>query len=56
MLTPDVKKFLDDDAVYIVSGIIDIREDEVLACLAENGFSIINRRSENGWVCLECKL
>ena len=56
MLTPDVKKFLADDAVYIVSGIIDIREDEVLNCLSENGFTIINRRSENGWVCLECKL
>ncbi len=56
MLTPDVKKFLADDAVYIVSGIIDIREDEVLACLAQNGFNIINRREEGGWVCLECKL
>ena len=56
MLTPDVKKFLSDDAVYIVSGIIDIREDEVLSCLSENGFTIVNRRSENGWVCLECKL
>lgn len=56
MLTPDVKKFLSEDAVYIVSGIIDIREDEVLSCLSENGFTIINRRSENGWVCLECKL
>lgn len=54
-LTPDVKKFLDYSAVYIVSGIIDIREDEVLSCLAENGFEIINRRTENGWVCLECK-
>ncbi len=56
MLTPDIKKFLDNDAVYIVSGIIDIREDEVIACLTENGFNIINRRTENGWVCLECKL
>ena len=56
MLTPDVKKFLEEDAVYIVSGIIDIREDEVLSCLIENGFEIINRRTENGWVCLECKL
>lgn len=56
MLTPDIKKFLDEDAVYIVSGIIDIREDEVLSCLAENGFTVINRREEGGWVCLECKL
>lgn len=54
-LTPDIKKFLSPTAVYIVSGIIDIREDEVLACLNENGFSVINRRAENGWVCLECK-
>lgn len=56
MLTPDVKKFLDKNSVYIVSGIIDIREDEVLMCLSQNGFDIINRRTENGWVCLECKL
>mgnify|MGYP003294490566 CR=1 FL=1 len=56
MLTPDVKKFLAEDAVYIVSGIIDIREDEVLSCLSENGFDIVNRREEGGWVCLECKL
>ncbi len=56
MLTPDVKKFLAEDAVYIVSGIIDIREDEVLCCLAENGFEIVKRREEGGWVCLECKL
>lgn len=54
-LTPDIKKFLSPTAVYIVSGIIDIREDEVLSCLNENGFSVINRRAENGWVCLECK-
>ncbi len=56
MLTPDIKNFLSDDAVYIVSGIIDIREDEVLSCLAANGFTVINRREEGGWVCLECKL
>lgn len=56
MLTPDVKNFLTKNSVYIVSGIIDIREDEVLSCLAENDFKIINRRTENGWVCLECKL
>lgn len=56
MLTPDIKNFLSDGAVYIVSGIIDIREDEVLSCLCENGFTVINRRTENGWVCLECKL
>lgn len=55
-LTPGVKQFLLPDAVYIVSGIIDIRADEVTAALHENGFEIINCREDNGWVCMECKL
>ncbi len=56
MLTPDVKQFLSEDAVYIVSGIIDMREDEVVSALAFNGFEIIRRHEENGWICLECRL
>lgn len=56
MLTPDVKQFLADDAIYIVSGIIDMREDEVSCALAANGFEIIRRHEENGWVCFECRL
>lgn len=55
MLTPSIGQFLADDAVYIVSGIIDIRADEVISVLYENGFEIIRRREEAGWVCLECK-
>ena len=55
-LTPDVKRFLQPDAVYIVSGIIDLREDEVRACLTANGFRVTARREENGWVCLESQL
>ena len=56
MLTPDVKQFLEDDAVYIVSGIIDMREDEVVSALCSNGFEIIRRHEENGWICFECRL
>lgn len=55
LLTPSVIRFLDENAVYIVSGIIDTREDEVLACLDLNGFEIVRRRTESGWVCLECR-
>lgn len=55
MLTPSVIPFLDKEAVYIVSGIIDTREDEVHACLIENGFDITERKTESGWVCLVCK-
>ena len=55
-LTPAIKEFLKDDAVYIVSGIIDTRENDVLPVLAENGFEVTERRTEGGWVCLTCKL
>lgn len=55
MLTPAIGQFLAEDAVYIVSGIIDVRADEVTEVLYANGFEIINRREEAGWVCLECK-
>ena len=55
-LTPDVKRFLKPDAVYIVSGIIDLREDEVRECLVKNGFTVTAKREENGWVCLESRM
>lgn len=56
MLTPSVKQFLSDDAVYIVSGIIDMRSDEVVSCLEENGFEIISRNEEAGWLCYVCRM
>ena len=43
------------DTVYIMSGIIDTREDDVLACLADK-FEIIDREEEKGWVALAAKL
>ncbi|MBE6812206.1 MAG: 50S ribosomal protein L11 methyltransferase [Ruminococcaceae bacterium] len=55
MLSPDVKKFMTKDSVYIVSGIIDTRADEVVACLYNNGFEITARHEENGWLCMECR-
>ena len=54
-LTPSVIPFLDEGAAYIVSGIIDVREDEVIACLTENGFTIEKRLTESGWVCMVCR-
>ncbi len=55
-LTPAIKPFLKPDAVYIVSGIIDTRENDVIPVLEANGFTITKRRTEGGWVCLTCKL
>lgn len=55
MLSKGVDEFMNDDSVYIVSGIIDMREAEVLAALDEYGFRITARHEEGGWLCFECK-
>ncbi len=54
MLTPAIPAFLEPGGRYIVSGIIDTREDDVARCLAENGFTVFERREKNGWICLCC--
>ena len=54
-LTENIKNFMEDDAVFVMSGIIDTREKDVLAALEKNGFDIIERKPENGWVCLVSK-
>ncbi len=50
-LTQDVPRFLAPDGVYIISGIIDTREDDVLAALAGR-FTVIERKEERGWVAM----
>lgn len=53
-LSSDVDKFMNDDTVYIMSGIIDMRCADVENAL--NGkFEIIDKYEENGWVCLVAK-
>lgn len=47
----DVQKFMKPNGIFVTSGIIDDREDDVLNALAENGFKIISRRTDGGWVC-----
>lgn len=54
-LSPAIPAFLKPDGVYIVSGIIDTREADVLPVLAACGFAVIQRREQGGWVCLACR-
>ena len=54
-LTDNIKTFMAEDAIFVMSGIIDTREQDVLAALDKNGFDIIERKPENGWVCLVSK-
>ncbi len=55
MLSSRIGEFLEDDGVYIVSGIIDIREAEVADALDKCGFEIVKRNEDGGWLCLECR-
>lgn len=53
-LSKDVSKFLYEDSVYIVSGIIDMREADVLNAIGDT-FEVIERREEKGWVAMALK-
>ncbi len=52
----DVKKYMNPDAVFITSGIIEPREDDVLAAFAANGLEVIARHESGGWLCFETKV
>lgn len=54
-LSSSVEKFMDESTVYIMSGIIDMRCEEVEAAVADK-FDIISKYEENCWVCLVAKL
>ena len=54
MLTKDVEQFMKPDTVYLMSGIIDTREQDVLTAVEEH-FTIIDRKEEKGWVALSAK-
>ncbi len=50
LLSEDIKSFMADGAVYIMSGIIDSRADEVKKSV-EKSFDIIEEYLDNGWCC-----
>lgn len=56
MFCKDVAAFMNEGAVFITSGIIDTREQDVLDAFQKYGFEVIARHSEKGWVCFECKV
>ena len=55
MLSPAIPALLAEDGVYIVSGIIDTREQDVLTALDKCGFAVVERHEHGGWLCLVCK-
>ena len=54
MFCKDVASFMKDDALFITSGIIDTREQDVIDAFNKYGFEIKARHTKGGWVCFEC--
>ena len=44
-----------DGEVFITSGIIDTKEQDVVSAFKKYGFKIKARHSDKGWVCFECE-
>ena len=54
-LAPAVPGLMADDAVFIASGIIDERKDEVLAGLKAAGLEPVEVKEKRGWGCIICE-
>ena len=54
-LAPAVPGLMADDAVFIASGIIDSRKDEVIAALKAAGLAVLEVKEKRGWECIVCK-
>lgn len=56
MLTKDVAKHLEDGGIYISSGIIDFKEEEVCETLKHCGFEIIEILKKGEWCTVAARL
>lgn len=48
--------FMHKDSLFITSGIIDSREQDVLDAFEKYGFSVLDRHIKKNWVCFECRI
>lgn len=56
LLAKDIKNFMKDDAVFISSGIIHAKVDEVKEALVENGLEIVHVESLGEWNAIVSKI
>lgn len=54
-LSKDIKNYMYDDSIYIMSGIIDTRLDDVLHSI-DSDFHVTQVLNDNGWYCLVAKI
>jgi len=55
-LAPQVPGLLEEDGVFLCSGIIGTRTGEVEEALKKAGLTVIKKREKNGWAALEATL
>ena len=55
-LSARVPGLLAEGGLFLCSGVIDSRAEEVAAALAKNGLRVTRRREKSGWVALEAQL
>ena len=55
-LSPTVKELIAEDGLFIASGLVDERIDEVRASLLRDGWKIVEQNSKDNWHCLVCVL
>ncbi len=55
-LTPEIRQHLKKDGLYITSGIINMKRDEVKEAIEKNGFTIIEENVMGEWVSFVCQI
>ncbi len=56
MLVPHVPALMKPDGIFMASGIIDTRKDEVVAAIEATGLRVAEVKEDNGWVALICAM
>ena len=51
----NARQFMKPDGIFIVSGIIDSREADVVAAFSQYGFTILERHQSDNWLCFVLK-
>jgi len=54
-LSGQIAPHLKPGGVWVSSGIIDTRETEALSALAANGWIVVGRQAQEGWVCIAAR-
>lgn len=55
-MLPDIGKYMHNDTILVISGIIDERCADVYESISKNGFTTVEEIHENGWCAISLKL